>query len=68
MVILPKISIKDVFYLSNLRIKHIIEVELTWKEQNIHTYATEEETMSKYSTTRIPPKQLQLIQYIPPKI
>ena len=64
-MIFPKQSIQDEFFLSHLENQTYLEWNESWRVQNIHTYVIEEETMSKYHATGIPPKQLQLIQYIP---
>ena len=36
--------------------QHIIEINGSWRVQNIHAYATEEETMLNFHTTGIPKK------------
>ena len=56
MMIFPKQSIGDVFFLSHLANQTYLEVKWIMKVKSIHTDLTEEGTMSKYHATRIPPK------------
>ena len=55
-MIFPKQSIEDVLCLLHLENQTYLEWNGSWKVQNIHTYVTEEETISKYNATGIPPK------------
>ena len=48
MMIFPKQSIEDEFCLSLLEYQTYLKWNGSWKVQNIHTYITEEETISKY--------------------
>ena len=55
-MIFPKQSIEYEFCLSHLKKQTYLKWNGSWKVQNIHTYVIDEERMSKYYATGIPPK------------
>ena len=56
MMIFPKRCIQDEFCLLHLENQTYLDWNKLWSLQNIHTYVTKEEAMSKYHAMGIPPK------------